>query len=178
MHPLTSTTDTEPIKVKIIIPTHAYFLSGIRDFALNMVQNSAGFSRQWAFRFQTIVDELVNNAIKYGSAAGQEIAIVLEVEKEKFAAVTVADSGTGTDKKTAADLNVILAAARQKGERPSLELSGRGLQIVSNWSDEISFVANERGGISAMAKKNYSQEDEPLQIIQNEPAENALVLEV
>ena len=48
----------EPIKITITLPTNAYFLSGIRDFTLAMTKNMTGFSDQWAFRFQSVVDEL------------------------------------------------------------------------------------------------------------------------
>ena len=33
----------EPVKITIILPTNAYFLSGIRDFTLTMTKNMTGF---------------------------------------------------------------------------------------------------------------------------------------
>ena len=70
-----ATPDDEPVKITIIIPTNAYFMSGLRDFTMNVVRNMTGFSEQWAFRFQSVVDELVNNAIEFGSSAGQDVHI-------------------------------------------------------------------------------------------------------
>ncbi|MBI4975562.1 hypothetical protein HZC20_02690, partial [Candidatus Peregrinibacteria bacterium] len=58
----------EKTKISITLPTNAYFMSGIRDFTLNMIKNTTNFDEKWAFRFQSVVDELCNNAIEYGSA--------------------------------------------------------------------------------------------------------------
>jgi len=72
-----------PVEIKIIIPTNVYFMTGIRDFTRNIVKNMTGFSDKWAYRFQSIVDELVNNAIEFGSAAGENIEITFISLKSK-----------------------------------------------------------------------------------------------
>ena len=53
-------TNESPVKISIILPTNAYFMSGIRDFTMTVVENMTGFSEKWAFRFQSVVDELTN----------------------------------------------------------------------------------------------------------------------
>jgi anti-sigma regulatory factor (Ser/Thr protein kinase) len=96
--------DERPTEITITIPTQAYFMSGIRDFVVNLTKNLTGFSSQWAFRFQAVVDELCNNAIEHGSAAGQRITVTLISTKGKSLEVWVQDAGTGKEKMTAAQL--------------------------------------------------------------------------
>ena len=69
----------KPTKITITLPTNAYFMSGIRDFTLAMIKNTTQFEEKWAYRFQSVVDELCNNAIEYGSAPGENIKIIFNV---------------------------------------------------------------------------------------------------
>ena len=94
----------KPVKVSIIIPTDAYFVSGIRDFTMTIVRNMTGFSKQWAYRFQSAVDELTNNAIEYGSAPGKDIKVTFVSLKGERIEVYVSDTGTGPSKKTATEM--------------------------------------------------------------------------
>ncbi len=55
--------ENQSVKITITIPKEAYFISGIRDFTLNLIKNTTSFSEKWAFRFQSVVDELCNYAI-------------------------------------------------------------------------------------------------------------------
>src|SRR3989338_4672591 len=72
-----------PVKIAVILPTNAYFMSGVRDFTKTIVMNMTGFSEQWAFRFQSVVDELTNNAIEFGSAPGEYITVTFLSQKGK-----------------------------------------------------------------------------------------------
>lgn len=172
--------ENKPISIKVTIPTNVYFLSGIRNFTLDIAQNVACFDKEWSHRFQTVVDELTNNAICYGGDENSEIEIEISIEKHKSMTVTVSDSGTGKNKTSLAQLKKIIIKAKAKNHRPSLDLHGRGLQIVSNWSDELHLAENENGGISITAKKNYIQKKEPLPTTYNynKSTENVFVLEV
>jgi len=93
-----------PIKISVTLPTNAYFMSGIRDFTMTVVRNMTGFSEQWAFRFQAVVDELTNNAIEFGSSPGQDVKITFISIEGKSIEVFVEDTGTGENKKTAAEM--------------------------------------------------------------------------
>jgi len=142
--------DTEnPVKITIIIPTNAYFMAGIRDFTMTVVQNMTGFSEQWAFRFQSVVDELTNNAIEFGSAPGKDIKISFVSKKGKYIEVYVEDSGTGSMKKTAAEMQTFVEKQRQMDPTKITSIRGRGLsQIVANWTDSLEFRDNEQGGLT------------------------------
>ena len=122
-------------KITITLPTNAYFMSGIRDFTLNMIKNTTNFPEKWAFRFQSVVDELCNNAIEYGSAPGSEIRINFIHQKDEYIEIQVEDTGTGKNKITAEQLKKLL---EERGA-PGYEFTGirgRGLvKIVGEWTD-------------------------------------------
>lgn len=144
----------EPIKISITIPTMGYFLSGIRDFTKNIVRNITGFSEQWAFRFQTVVDELVNNAIEFGSAPGKDIKITFVSQKGKSIEVFVEDTGTGSVKKSAHEMTALNEELKSIDPAKITTLRGRGLAtIVANWTDVLEFKDNPGGGLTVHAVK-------------------------
>lgn len=147
----------EPVPITITFPTNAYFMSGIRDFTLSMIKNMTQFSEQWAYRFQTVVDELCNNAIEYGSAPMKEIKVIFLYYEGEALEIVVEDSGTGKSKLKAGDLQKLLEE-RRKPNFLFTEIRGRGLaKIVAEWSDEISFENMEGGGTRVRVKKFLNQ---------------------
>jgi len=143
----------EPIKITITLPTHAYFMSGIRDFTLSLIRNSSNFSEQWAYRFQSVVDELCNNAIEHGSKPGEEIKITFINNPEDSIEIVVEDSGMG-DNHMKADEIKKLVDERSKEGTIIHEIRGRGLpKIVKEWTDELNFEDNSKGGITVRVKK-------------------------
>lgn len=147
----------EPIKITITFPTNAYFMSGIRDFTLSMIRNMTSFSEQWAYRFQSVVDELCNNAIEFGSAPMQDIKVVFVYYPEEALEIFVEDTGTGKSKMKAADLQKYVEEHKKPGF-PFTELRGRGLtKIVSEWTDELEFKDLPTGGVQIKVKKYLNQ---------------------
>lgn len=145
----TNQTMSEAVKISIIIPTNAYFMSGLRDFTMNVVRNMTGFSEQWAFRFQSVVDELVNNAIEFGSAPGTDVAITFVSRKGKSIEIFVKDTGTGLNKKTAEEMTAIVEERKHMDPTKMTSIRGRGLsQIVANWTDVLEFKNNPEGGLT------------------------------
>ncbi|MEK7548117.1 MAG: ATP-binding protein [Patescibacteria group bacterium] len=140
-------------KITITLPTNAYFMSGIRDFTLTMIKNTTSFPEKWAFRFQSVIDELCNNAVEYGSAPGTEIKITYVYTKDDYLEISVEDTGTGKNKITAKDLKKIFDD-RRKADYIFSGIRGRGLvKIVGEWTDEINFTDREGGGITVTVKK-------------------------
>ncbi len=140
-------------KITIILPTNAYFMSGVRDFTLNIIKNTTNFSEKWAFRFQSVVDELCNNAIEYGSAPGKDIKVSFLYKKDDYLEIEVEDTGTGKVKTTAAELQKILNERKANGY-VFTGIRGRGLvKIVGEWTDEISFSDKQGGGIIVKVRK-------------------------
>jgi len=153
---------TQPVKILITLPTHAYFMSGIRDFTLSLIRNTTDFSEQWAYRFQSVVDELCNNAIEHGSKPGEEIKITFIYTPLNNIEIIVEDSGTGEHPKKAAELKVLIENKIEK-DLPMTSLRGRGLsKIVHEWTDELEFIDKPEGGLKVRVRKyltNVSAEE-------------------
>lgn len=140
-------------KITITLPTNAYFLSGIRDFTLNLIKNTTNFEEKWAFRFQSVVDELCNNAIEYGSSAGSDIRLSFTYLKDQYLEIEVEDTGTGKSKVTAKDLQKIFDERKAPGYIFS-GIRGRGLvKIVGEWTDEMKFEDRPEGGLKISVRK-------------------------
>lgn len=147
-------TTNQPMRIAILLPTNAYFMSGIRDFTMSFIKNVTTFSEKWAYRFQSIVDELCNNAIEHGSSPGQDIKLTLTYEPEKSLAICVEDTGTGKTKLKAADIQKIIDERRKPGYVHA-GIRGRGLSnIIVNWSDAVTFEDLPSEGIKVTVTKN------------------------
>ena len=134
-------------KITITLPTGAYFISGIRDFTLNMVKNTTNFEERWAYRFQSVIDELCNNAIEYGSAKDSEIKVTFIYKLDDYLKISVEDTGTGKNKINAAALQKLYTERRTPGYIFT-GIRGRGLvKIVGEWSDELKFEDRSEGGL-------------------------------
>lgn len=165
-------------KITIILPTTAYFMSGIRDFTLGLIRSTTTFGEQWAYRFQSIVDELCNNAIEFGSKMGADIAITFTYKQGEYIEISVKDTGTGKDKVTAKELEAVVAEKSKPGYT-NTGLRGRGLSmIVKSWSDELKFEDVDGGGIKTTIKKYLKQDAETLkklgQIAESDPTKITL----
>lgn len=158
-------------KITITLPTNAYFMSGIRDFTLNMIKNTTNFPEKWAFRFQSVVDELCNNAIEYGSAPGSDIRITFIYTKDDFVEIIVEDTGTGPRKINANELQKLYNERKEPGFVFS-GIRGRGLvKIIGEWSDELSFEDRPQGGLKISVKKylkNIRENELGIKPIQNQ----------
>jgi anti-sigma regulatory factor (Ser/Thr protein kinase) len=145
--------ENKPMKIQIMLPTNAYFISGIRDFTLGLIRNMTEFSEQWAFRFQSVVDELCNNAIEHGSAPGQEIKITFINNQHDSIEIIVEDTGTGKVKLSAAEMQRIVNE-RRNPKYIHIGIRGRGLsKIVAEWTDELEFKDLPTGGMQVRIKK-------------------------
>jgi anti-sigma regulatory factor (Ser/Thr protein kinase) len=162
------------IEITITMPTQAYFLSGIRDFTLNLIKNMTEFSEQWTYRFQSIVDELCNNAIEHGSREGELIKITFQNSPKEYIQIIVEDSGTGRHHMTADQINKIVQERKTQTALNGL-IRGRGLpKIVSEWTDELEFKNTTQGGIQVRVKKMLN--DPKMKILTQEESPTHIVL--
>lgn len=151
-------TDNKPTRIAILLPTNAYFMSGIRDFTMSFIKNATHFSQQWAYRFQSIVDELCNNAIEHGSAQGQDIKLTMTYYPQEALEITVEDTGTGKTKRSAEEIKKAIAEHKKPGYIHT-GIRGRGLSgIVTNWTDELKIEDIPDAGLRIIAKKNLTPE--------------------
>lgn len=146
----------QPVKITITLPMNSYFLSGIRDFTLSLIRNMTEFSEQWAFRFQSVVDELCNNAIEHGSAPGDDIKIIFISKPHDSIEIIVEDTNHGKNPTTAQDLKNLIQERRKPGYIYR-GIRGRGLaKIVAEWTDELEFIDLKNSGLSVRVKKYLS----------------------
>lgn len=164
------TESNKKTKITITLPTNAYFMSGIRDFTLAMIRNTTKFGEKWAFRFQSVVDELCNNAIEHGSAPGSEIRITFLHIEDQYLDIVVEDTGTGKDKISAEALKELYQERKEPGYQFQ-GIRGRGLaKIVGEWTDEMKIEDRIEGGISISVRKYLKDPRKSNKLpIQNQP---------
>lgn len=150
-------TSEQPVRISILLPTNAYFMSGIRDFMMGFIKNATNFSEQWAYRFQSIVDELCNNAIEHGSSPGEDIKLTLIYNQNESMTICVEDTGTGKDKLKAAEIQKLIDERRKPGYVHS-GIRGRGLSnIIVSWSDSVLFEDLPVQGLKVTVIKNLDK---------------------
>jgi len=153
--------DPLPITLKIILPTRSYFSSGLRELSRTLAKNMSGFSEQWAYRFQSVVDELINNAIEFGSKPGETIEITFMSVMNRYIEVFVKDNGTGKRGRKAKEIKRFVKEHKKEDPTHLTGIRGRGLaQIVSKWADSMDFEDNAQGGITAHVIKHFQHDEE------------------
>jgi len=146
----------KPIEIKIELPTNAYFMSGIRDFTLSIIRNMTDFSEQWSYRFQSVVDELCNNAIEHGSNKDDHIYITFTAFPNQAIQISVADNGSNPESKNAEEILAQIKENKSK-DASQLGIRGRGLAyIVSEWTDKFTIKDRENGGVEITVIKNLN----------------------
>jgi len=159
----------KPIEIKIELPTNAYFMSGVRDFTLSMIRNMTDFSEQWSYRFQSVVDELCNNAIEHGSSKDDHIYISFTTFPNQSIQISVADNGSNPESKTAAEIEKIILENKGK-EMGELGIRGRGLAfIVSEWTDELKIEDRPNGGVNITVSKRLNDKKFQEKLPDNDP---------
>lgn len=126
------------------------FSPRIRELVLSVIRNNTKFSSRWAYRLQSVIDELVNNAIEHGSDGHSLVTISLFLDPlDGSLEVTITDAGTGNKKTTAAVLTKKMYENYElMKENPLINttIRGRGLaQIVINWTDTFEIQDNTDG---------------------------------
>lgn len=121
--------------MKVSFPGSLDYVPGIRDL-ICYIAKMRGFSEKEAYRIQTIVDEVCNNAIEHGSKNSDEpIMVVCTVDDEKID-LTIEDRGS--DKASAEGLKKAVAKVQftEQG-KVNVQKRGRGLPIVAMLSDMV-----------------------------------------
>jgi len=88
--------------IAIAVLSNMEFSPRIRELVLSVIRNNTRFSSRWACRLQSVIDELVNNAIEHGSDGNSLVTISIFLNPDDGSLeVTIADDGTGKKKTTA-----------------------------------------------------------------------------
>jgi len=122
-----------PASLKLVPPTRQL---------VSRLAKQKGYSSKDAFRIETIVDEVCNNAVEHG-LAGQDNAItmVVTIDKEK---VDIKVSNTSDPAKTSA-LKEFIAPNAQGGHVGDDDKRGRGLALIRMLSNEMDVDITECG---------------------------------
>ena len=128
------------VNYKITFPADVHNIPPLRELIFHTAILE-GFSHQKAEQLRSIVDELVSNAVEYGSQATSEV--ILEVHSDgKTIRISCQDQGHG-NKLSAAEIEKAI-----EKEVPAHATRGRGIRmIVKNFADEMIFRDREGGGI-------------------------------
>jgi anti-anti-sigma factor len=124
---------TFPASLKLVPPTRQL---------VSRLAKQKGYSVKDAFRIETIVDEVCNNAVEHG-LAGQHnfVTMVVTIDKEK---VDIKVSNA-SDPKKAALLKEITAPATAGSHVGDDDKRGRGLALIRMLSNDMNVDITERG---------------------------------
>lgn len=149
-------TASEITEIRISFPTSAFFSSGIRDFIFSLTKKITHFPDLWAFRFQSVVDELCNNAIEHGSKKNAPIECLFRISPNHYFETIIQDEGKGGKSYRAEEIQQALSKSEKKDAILISGVRGRGLShIVAPIMDEIEFSDRKNGGISVRVRKYF-----------------------
>ena len=151
--------------IAVAVVSNMEFSPRIRELVLSVIRNNTKFSSRWACRLQSVIDELVNNAIEHGSDGTSLVTISIFLNPDDGSLeFTIADSGMGKKKTTAALLTKKMHEnykIMKENPRTNTTVRGRWLaQIVLNWSDVFEIQDNDKGGLTTRVVKYLSPECE------------------
>ncbi len=133
--------DTEyPYKIAVHFPGNLEYIPSIRKLVYDILQ-VAGFSNKFAFRSEIIVDEICNNAVRFGCDKSSDIELGFEIDDDRIE-FTIRDGGGNP-------LHIKRlkkALQQQKKEKKSSNedlQSGLGLNLVKMLSQEVDFSIDD-----------------------------------
>jgi anti-sigma regulatory factor (Ser/Thr protein kinase) len=124
--------------VKVTMPPKLQSVPAVRRFIAGIAKQK-GYTSRDAFRIETIVDEVANNAIEHGDASQPEIAIELRIDRKKFELLV--RNKTLMDK--ANQLKYVIESNKEKSG--SDDSRGRGLALVKLISNSINVSIDKSG---------------------------------
>ncbi len=124
--------------IKVDMPPQLAAVPAIRRFASGIARQK-GYSSRDAFRIETIVDEIANNAVEHGEAGQTTIALQLKFDRRRFELEV--QNRTRPDK--AEHLRKLLNES--SGEPSGFEPRGRGISLVKLISQSIDVAIDADG---------------------------------
>jgi serine/threonine-protein kinase RsbW len=108
-------------------------INDVEKFVKKISQEN-GFSKTLYIKIVLSITEAINNAIKHGNNSNKNKYVIIHFDKHKDCfAFTVKDEGEGFDYKK------VRNPTKQKNIKKE---SGRGLFIIKNYTDNVSFYNN------------------------------------
>ena len=147
--------DTPDLTLSVEFPGDLDYVPDVRRFLSNVISLRA-FSRRFAFRMEIIIDELCNNAVKFGRLkVGEFVRIGCRIEPD---GVTLDVFNPGADAKEIARLRKAVLASAQDSECEDDPLPGRGIQIIKILATSIQVPESEGTLVRVIKKKNDAED--------------------
>jgi anti-anti-sigma factor len=128
--------------VAISFPADLALVPPVRQFASRLVRQK-GYSVKDAFRIETIVDEVCNNAVEHGlGEPGCVVDVRMAVDKEK---VDIHVSNKSAPEKAAVLRELTKPQARGSSHVGTDDKRGRGLALIRMLSNDMDVDITERG---------------------------------
>lgn len=131
-------------------PADGDYIPAVRKFVAEATMVE-GFTQKFAYRTEIIIDELCNNAVKYGpSSLDARVRIACEIFEDSVQ-LTVQDAGGVPD-----DIRTLQDAIASLESEPKRFL-GRGLEIVKMLSSSMELARMDTGETVVRVVKRRSQ---------------------
>ncbi|NLB63390.1 MAG: STAS domain-containing protein [Fibrobacter sp.] len=125
--------------VGLRLPSNHAYVPALRRL-ISSVVTQKGFGRKDAFRIETIVDELTNNAIEHGNPKQEKVSVDFNMDYSKVE-IIVSNMSRDVDSN---DITTI----KDKFNNPVVDedsTRGRGLSLVKMLSDNLKLDINDQG---------------------------------
>lgn len=126
-------------KMLLEVPANPAYVPAIRRLISSVVLQK-GYNRKDAFRIETIIDELANNAIEHGNSDQRKFFVEFSLDREKVE-ILVRNQTSIVDP-------VLAQKVKQKFENPVVDdesIRGRGLALVKMLSSELRLDLDSEG---------------------------------
>lgn len=142
--------------ITVDFPGDIEYIPDIRRFFSNLISLKA-FSRRFSFRVEIIIDELCNNAIKFGKLrVGEFVTVCCRVTDDE---VVLDVTNPGSDEKDIRTLKRAFAAGADD-EVPAEAGVGRGIPIIKILSDSQHVLENNGTTVRVYKKKRENEDVE------------------
>jgi anti-anti-sigma factor len=136
-----------PDQIKITFPSNLTLVPPIRQLT-SRIAKQKGYSNRDAFRIETIVDEICNNAVEHGKQGDDQIIdfkIDIDPKKIELDITNISDPNKISSLKK-------LLKPKEVSELDTEEKRGRGLALIKMLSDELSVNCSEKGTVVHVKK--------------------------
>jgi anti-sigma regulatory factor (Ser/Thr protein kinase)/anti-anti-sigma regulatory factor len=134
--------ERKPEKIHIQFPPYLKIVPPLRQL-VSRIARQKGYQNRDAFRIETIVDEICNNAIEHGkNAQGDMIDLLVIIDPNKIEI----DVRNISDPEKLEKLTALLVLDKNADKKTKLDVKrGRGLTLIKMLSDELSVDSTEQG---------------------------------
>jgi anti-sigma regulatory factor (Ser/Thr protein kinase) len=143
-----------PYKVALSFPGNLDYIPSIRKFVSELLLVSK-FSPKFAYRSEIIIDEICNNAVRYGCSTEEAlIELICNISKDEIE-FTIKDPGG--DK---THLERLLTELKSEDVASERKEHGMGLGIVKMLSESFNVVIDEQNLTSVHIVRKKEETDE------------------